>query len=137
MALRRSTYGFGTRIPLAFDEAVRRTTELLQAENYGVLTTVDVQRTMKEKLDVEFRRYVILGVCNPRLAQRAYAAELEIGLLLPCNVIVYQDDADVVVSFMDPGAVMELVGNPALASVAAEARTRLIHVAEKLDALNA
>jgi uncharacterized protein (DUF302 family) len=133
MALTRHAYGFGTRVPMAFDDALKRTAELLQEEGFGVLTEIDVRKTMKEKLGVEFRRYRILGACNPRLAHRAFEAELEIGLLLPCNVVVYEDLDATAVSFMDPAAALGVVGNPALEPVAREARERLQRVAERLS----
>ncbi len=133
MALTQHTYGFGTRVSLGFDAAVQRTTELLKEEGFGVLTTIDVQKTLREKLGAEFRRYVILGACNPPLAHRALTAELEIGLLLPCNVIVYEDGAATAVSFMDAGAALGFVGNPALDPVGREARERLERVARRLE----
>ncbi len=135
MTLTQHGYGFGTRVALGFDAAIQKTTELLQSEGFGVLTTIDVKRTMKEKLDVEFRRYTILGACNPRLAHRALECEPEIGLLLPCNVIVYEDAGGTVVSFLDAGAALGFVGNPALDPVGAEARERLERVALRLEAL--
>jgi uncharacterized protein (DUF302 family) len=125
-------YGFGTRLALDFDAALQRTTELLKEEGFGVLTSIDVQRTLREKLGVEFRRYVILGACNPPLAHRAFQAELNIGLLLPCNVVVYEDEGGSAVAFMDPGAAMGFVGNDALLPVGAEARARLLRVRDKL-----
>ncbi len=135
MALTQHRYGFGTPVALGFDAALERTIELLKDEGFGVLTTIDVQRTLKEKLDVGFRRYTILGACNPPLAHRAFEAELEIGLLLPCNVVVYEDGARSVVAFMDPGAALGVVGNPGLEPVAREARERLLRVAGRLAAL--
>ncbi len=86
------SYGFGTTLDVPFAEAVERTKEALQAEGFGVLSTIDVQQTMKEKLDVDFESYVILGACSPQLAHRALQAEHELGLLLPCNVIVHEHD---------------------------------------------
>jgi uncharacterized protein (DUF302 family) len=132
MELIETAYGFGVKIALAYDAAVQRTTELLKEEGFGVLTRIDVQQTLKEKLGVEFRRYVILGACNPPLAHRAFQAELNIGLLLPCNVAVYEDEGGSVVAFMDPAAAMGFVGNDALGPVAGEARTRLLRVRQKL-----
>lgn len=126
------SYGFGTHVALGFDDAVQRVTDLLKDEGFGVLTTIDVQRTLREKLDVPFRRYTILGACNPRLAHRAFEVELEIGLLLPCNVVVYEEEGGTHVSFMDAVAAMGFVGHPALEPVAAEARERLARVSDRL-----
>ncbi len=92
------------KVALPYQEAVRRTTELLKEEGFGILTEIDVQKTMREKLGADFRRYVILGACNPHLAHQAFQAELEIGLLLPCNVVVYEEGDGSVVSVMDPQA---------------------------------
>jgi uncharacterized protein (DUF302 family) len=125
-------YGFGVKVTLPYEQAVLRTTELLKEEGFGVLTRIDVQQTLKEKLGAEFRRYVILGACNPSLAYRAFQVELNIGLLLPCNVAVYEDESGSVVAFMDPAAAMGFVGNDALLPIAEEARTRLLRVQRKL-----
>ena len=127
-------YGFGVKIELPYDQAVLRTTELLKEEGFGVLTTIDVQQTLKEKLGAQFRRYVILGACNPPLAHRAFQAELNIGLLLPCNVVVYEEGRGSAVAFMDPAAAMGFVGNDALLPIAEEARARLLRVSQKLGA---
>lgn len=129
----RTSYGFGTKTKLSYQEAIERTTELLKQEGFGILTQIDVRKTMKEKLGAEFRDYVILGACNPHLAHRAFQAELEIGLLLPCNVIVYDDDGGAVVAVMDPEAALGIVGNDALRPVAQEARTRLQRVIDALS----
>lgn len=118
-------YGIETRLDLPYAQAVERVTEALKEEGFGVLTEIDVKATLKKKLDADFRRYVILGACNPPLAHRALSAELDIGLLLPCNVIVYEDGEGSVVSAADPGAMMEISGNPELQPIAQEARERL------------
>jgi len=126
-------YGFGTTLRnVAFDDAVQRATDALKAEGFGVLTEIDVQATPKKKLDVDFRRYVILGACNPPLAKRALDAEPEIGLLLPCNVVVQETDDGVGVSIADPEAMFTLVDNPAIAPVADEAKARLRRVISSL-----
>ena len=127
-----TTYGFGTKVGMPYEQAVSRVKELLQAEGFGVLSEIDVRQTLKQKLNAEFRKYVILGVCNPALAHRAFGIELEIGLLLPCNVIVYEDDGEAVVSVMDPIAALGVVGNNRLQPIAAEARERLERVIRKL-----
>lgn len=131
MAL-QTRYGFGTAVNLAYPEAVARTIELLKEEGFGVLTQIDVQRTLKEKLGAEFRRYVILGACNPPLAHRALQVEREIGLVLPCNVIVYEESGGSVVSVMDPMPALGMVGNEALRPIAEEASARLHRVVDKL-----
>jgi uncharacterized protein (DUF302 family) len=120
-------YGFGATVNLPYDAAVERTRAALAEEGFGVLTEIDVRATLKKKLDVDFRPYIILGACNPPLAHRALTAEREIGLLLPCNVIVYAADEDgqSVVSVMDPEAALSLTGNAAVAPLAAEVRSRL------------
>lgn len=128
MALAHSETGYGLRttVRAPFDEAVERTRAALKTEGFGVLTEIDVQATLREKLGVDFRRYLILGACNPPLAYRAFQAEEEIGLLLPCNVAVYeQDDGSTTVSVMDPVAGLRIANNPALEPIANEARTRL------------
>ena len=121
------TYGFGSVVGLPYEQAVERARAALKDQGFGVLTEVDVKSTMKAKLDAEFRDYVILGACNPPLAHRALSADLGIGLLLPCNVVVYDNlDGTSTVEAMDPQAALSLVGdNPAIAEVASEARARL------------
>lgn len=117
----------------SFDAAVAAVTAALKDEGFGVLTQIDVQDTLKKKLDADFRRYVILGACNPVLARQALEAEPHIGLLLPCNVVVQEVPAGgVVVSIGDPKAMFALVDNPAVAPVAAEADSRLRRVMRAL-----
>lgn len=125
--MKDSAYGFGVTVPQPHAEAVRLATEALKAEGFGVLTTIDVKETLRAKLDREFRNYVILGACNPPLADRALHAELEVGLLLPCNVIVYETGSnESVVAAMAPLAALGIVGdNAELSAVAAEADRRL------------
>jgi uncharacterized protein (DUF302 family) len=122
-------YGFGKQLNFKFDAALERVTQELQKEGFGVLTEIDVAATMKKKLGQEMRPYRILGACNPPLAHRALSAEPSIGLLLPCNVVVREDETGkVLVEFMDPNAVLELVNKPEISRVAAEVRTRLERV---------
>lgn len=129
-----SGYGFGTTLAVPFDEAIEHTTEALKAEGFGVLTTIDVRQTLKEKLDVDFEPYVILGACNPQLALRGLQAEHELGLLLPCNVIVHEHAGTSVVSVVDPAQMLGVVGdNPELQAVAVEAGERLRRVVAALD----
>jgi len=126
------TYGMGKVVPLAFDEAVERTRAALQQEGFGVLCDIDVAATLKAKLGVERDDYVILGACNPPLAHKALEAEQELGLLLPCNVIVYATGDGTRVSAIDPDVMLGMTDNPALAEVAREVRARLERVIDRL-----
>jgi len=130
----RNSYGFGTKVNLPYAEAIERTRAALKEQGFGVLTEIDVKKTMKEKLGVDFRPYVILGACNPPLAHRALSAELDIGLLLPCNVVVYEADGGSVIEAMDPEAALGIVGNPSVEPVAREAKERLQKAIAKLSA---
>lgn len=129
-----NTYGRKLQLSVGYHDALERVTDALQAEGFGVLTTIDVQATLKAKLDVDHGRYTILGACNPPLAYRALQSEPDIGLLLPCNVIVYEDadGAGTTVSIIDPMAMMSFTGNAALAEVAAQANERLERVVKAL-----
>ena len=128
-------YGLRVEIPATYEQAVERAREALKAQGFGVLTTIDVRQTLKEKLDRDFRKYTILGACNPPLADQALQAELEIGLLLPCNVIVYETSPGrSVVAAMAPMAALGIVGeNAALQAVAKEADRRLRDALATLD----
>lgn len=126
MTMNETRYGLRVDLSVPFETAVARATDALKTQGFGVLTTIDIAQTLKQKLNRDFRRYVILGACNPVLADRALHAELEIGLLLPCNVIVYErGDHDSTVAAMAPLPAMGMIGNPALEAVAAEADARL------------
>jgi uncharacterized protein (DUF302 family) len=126
-------YGFRTKLNVPYEAAIEQATAVLKEEGFGILTEIDVKATLKKKLDKDFRRYIILGACNPNLAYQALQNELELGLLLPCNVIVYEtDEGEAVVSIIDPLAMMGFVDNPALNRVAEEAKERLGRVIEKL-----
>lgn len=127
-------YGFGIDLQMPYEQAIAAVTEALKAEGFGVLTTIDVQRTLREKLGAEMEPYTILGACNPPLAHRALSADREIGLLLPCNVVVRATETGSQVDIVDPQAMMGIVGNDALNDVAAEARQKLQHVAAQLAA---
>ena len=124
--MKNHNYGLSADLNLPFEVAVNAITAALKTEGFGILTEIDVQATLKKKLDVPFRRYLILGACNPLLAYEALQNELEIGLLMPCNVIVYEDDAGkTVVSIADPQAMVAITGAPALAAMADKARNKL------------
>ena len=120
-------YGLSTTTPLPYEEALERTRESLAEQGFGVLTEIDVAATLRKKLNVEFRPYIILGACNPPLAHRALQAELDIGLLLPCNVVVYaaEDGSHSVVAALDPVEALSLSGNDAIRPIAEEVRGRL------------
>ena len=122
-------FGFGKQVDLEFDAAIDKVTEDLQTEGFGVLSDIDVAAKMKEKLDIDMPRYRILGACNPALAHQAIEAVPDIGLLLPCNVLVREDDEGAVfVSFMDPQSVLSLVDHPDVGPLAGEVKSRLERV---------
>jgi uncharacterized protein (DUF302 family) len=125
-------YGLRTTVELPYEEAVERTRAELAKEGFGVLTEIDVRSTLQKKLDVDFRPYIILGACNPPLAHRALSAEQDIGLLLPCNVVVYAGDREGtnVVAAMDPKSVLSLAQTEALAPLGAEVKERMRRVLE-------
>jgi len=132
MAQRAAAYGLSTRLRVPYEQAVQRVTAALQEEGFGVLTEIDVRATLKQKLGADFRKYVILGACNPPLAHQALQADLDVGLLLPCNVIVYEDGPDSVAAIVDPVAMLGVIARPALTPVAEEAKARLARVLERL-----
>lgn len=126
-------YGFNVQVSCGFDEAIKRVTDELKKEGFGVLTVIDVAATLKEKLGVDKPPYTILGACNPRLANQALEAEPDIGLLLPCNVVVREaEDRTVTVGFMDPAAVLKLVETERINELAQEVRARLLRVRDAL-----
>ena len=128
-----SKYAFGKTVNMSFEQATEAVTQALAKEGFGILTEIDVAATLKKKLGLERPPYKILGACNPQFAARALEMEPQIGALLPCNVVVRQGaDGKTVVEFMDPNAVLGLVGRPEVAPIAAEVRARLVRVMEAL-----
>ncbi len=127
MAGHEVPYGYTRELRgTTFEQAIERTTQALKNEGFGVLTTIDVKDTLKKKIGADFRRYVILGACNPHLAQRALAKELGVGLLLPCNVTVFEgDEGQVIVQIVKPQSMFEVVRTPGLEPIASEADARL------------
>ncbi len=125
-AIEQRAYGIRRRLDLPYDQAVHRTREALKAQGFGILTEIDVRATMKAKLDADMSPYIILGACNPPLAHRALTAEPEIGLLLPCNVVVREAEGGTVVEAMDPEAAMKVVDSPMVREVARDAKERLV-----------
>lgn len=133
MASHDVSYGYTRELRGAsFEQAVARTTEALKGEGFGVLTTIDVKETLKKKLNVDFRRYVILGACNPQLAHRALTAEPGVGLLLPCNVTVAEEDGAVVVQAVRPRSMFEVVHKQGLEPIVAEADEKIRRALENL-----
>ncbi len=126
-----STYTLSTSTDLSFEEAVARVREQLAADGFGVLCEIDVQATLKQKLGVNREPYLILGACNPALAHRALEAEPELGVLLPCNVVIYQEDSQTRIAAVDAEQMLSLVGNDELAPTATEVRRRLAAVVER------
>lgn len=125
--------GIRTTLNLPYEQAVQETTDALKAEGFGVLSQIDMQATLKQKLNVDFRRYVILGACNPPLAHRALSANLDVGLLLPCNVIVYEEGDRSVVTAVDPVEMLGVLkGDAVVHEVAVEARNKLQRVIASL-----
>lgn len=127
------SYYFSKTIDLPFEEAITRVTDELKKEGFGVLTEIDVKATLKKKLDVDFRNYCILGACNPPFAHQALLAEPQIGLMLPCNVVVQEnEDGSTVISAIDPIASMQAVENDSLGAVAEQVRSKLQKVIESV-----
>lgn len=129
----QTAYGLSRRLSMPYEEALRRVKDALKEEGFGVLTEIDVKETLREKLQADFRKYDIIGACNPPLAHRALQSETEVGLLLPCNVVVYEEGEGSVVAAFDPEAAMGLADNPALEEIAREAKERLKRALKSLE----
>ena len=125
-------YGFSKTVDLSFEDTINKVTEELKKEGFGILTTIDVKETLKNKIDVDFKKYTILGACNPPLAHKALQAEEEIGLLLPCNVIVYDKEGKSVVSVFDPSLMTKVVENENLNPIAEEVKEKLQRVFDSI-----
>ena len=121
-------YGFSKTVDLSFEDTINKVTDELKKEGFGILTTIDVKETLKNKIDVDFKKYTILGACNPPLAHKALQVEEEIGLLLPCNVIVYDKEGKSAVSVFDPSLMTKVVENENLNSIAEEVKEKLQRV---------
>jgi uncharacterized protein (DUF302 family) len=127
-------YAFTTLLDTSYEDAVSRVTEALKEEGFGVLTEIDVKSVLKKKLNIDFRKYLILGACNPPYAHRAFQADLDVGLLLPCNVIVYErDDKKVYVAALNPVSALEVIQKEELKKIADEVSGRLRGVIEKVS----
>jgi uncharacterized protein (DUF302 family) len=126
-------YSYYKTVDMSYQEAIDKVTEELKKEGFGILTEIDVKATLKKKLDVDFRPYKILGACNPPYAHKALLAEEQIGLMLPCNVVVYENESgDTVVAAIDPIASMQAVNNPNLGDIAVAIREKMQSVIEKM-----
>ena len=126
------SYGTVAATSLPFDQAIERVKSLLKDEGFGILCEINVTKTLKEKINADFRPYVILGACNPQLAHQALSSEAQLGLLLPCNVVVQAQDDQTLISVVDAQKMLDIVGNPELGALAREANMRLQRVMEKL-----
>jgi uncharacterized protein (DUF302 family) len=131
----QTSYSYSTTVKLDFNEAIEKTTELLKEQGFGILTTIDVKAKMKEKINHEMDDYLILGACNPKLASQALEAEKEVGLLMPCNVLVYRQNGQTKVSVQLPSTMMSVTGNKSVCEVADQAEQLLKKVIEQLSKL--
>jgi len=127
-------YAFTTVLNISYEDAISKVTDALKEEGFGILTEIDVKATLKKKLDVDFRKYVILGACNPPYAYRTLKADLDVGLLLPCNVIVYEtDDKKACISAINPISALEVIKNEELRKIAEEVTSKLRRVVDKVS----
>lgn len=132
--MEQTPYAFKTIVNLSYDEILPKITAALQAAGFGVLTEIDVKAVLKKKIDADFRRYIILGACNPNFAFKALSSEIDIGLMLPCNVIIYEDlQGKTVVAAIDPIASMQAINNPQLMTVATAVQEQLRQVIQSVE----
>jgi len=127
-----SAYGFIKELDIPYEEAVERVTEELKKEGFGILTSIDLRQKFREKLNIDFGKYTILGACNPPFAYKSLQAEENIGLLLPCNAIVYEKGGKTVVGIIRPSAAMGMIDNPALKDIAEQVESKLLKVIERV-----
>lgn len=125
-------YGFSKTVNLSFEQATNKITEELKKEGFGILTEIDVKETMKKKLNIDFENYKILGACNPPIAHRALQLEEELGLLLPCNVIVYEKENKCIISIFNPMIMTQIIENKELAKIAEEVKQKLLNALERV-----
>ena len=125
-------YGFTKEFDIPFEDAIELATSRLKIEGFGILTKIDIKQKLKEKLGIDFRKYVILGACHPASAHKAILAEPDIGLMLPCNVIIYEKGGSVIVAAIKPTVAMAMIDNPPLGTIAAEVETRIKGVIDSL-----
>ena len=125
-------YGFSKSVDLSFEQTIEKVTEELKKEGFGVLTSIDVKETLKKKINVDFKKYTILGACNPPIAHKALLEEEELGLLLPCNIIVYEKDDKTVLSVFDPMIMTKIIDNEKIAPVAGQVKEKLERVLQSV-----
>jgi uncharacterized protein (DUF302 family) len=126
-------YGFSKKVNLSFEDVLKKTTDELKKEGFGVLTEIDVKETLKKKLDVNFNKYKILGACNPPIAFEALKEEMELGLLLPCNVIVYENEGKTNVSIFNPTIMTKIIDNPGLTTITEKIKEKLLRVINNIN----
>ena len=127
------SYGFSKTVSLSYESTIEKVTEELKKEGFGVLTTIDVKETLKKKLDVDFNKYIILGACNPQFAYQALQAEEQVGLLLPCNVIIYEKDGKTVLAAFDPMSMAKVMDNEAMEPIADQVRAKLLRALDAVE----